>query len=79
MLNAPDIEKTCPMCNVDITMDDIEFLGEKGVPGLKKVFVKEEGKKKWVSALIDNLIKIIEKTDRIDNKIIKKGNKKGNK
>jgi hypothetical protein len=39
-LNTADIEKTCPMCNKDITMDDIEFLGEKGVIGLKKVFVK---------------------------------------
>jgi len=29
------------MCNVDITLDDIEFLGEKGVSALKKVFVKE--------------------------------------
>jgi len=28
------------MCNVDITLDDMEFLGDKGVPGLKKVFVK---------------------------------------
>ena len=46
MLNTADVEKTCPMCNKDITMDDIEFLGEKGVPSLKKVFVKEEEKKK---------------------------------
>jgi hypothetical protein len=29
------------MCNADISLDDVEFLGEKGVPGLKKVFVKE--------------------------------------
>jgi len=28
------------MCNVDITLDDVEFLGDKGVAGLKKVFVK---------------------------------------
>ena len=46
MLVAPDIERTCPMCNVDITLEDVEYLGEKGVPGLKKVFVKEEEKKK---------------------------------
>lgn len=29
------------MCNIDVTIDDYEFLGEKGVAGLKKVFVKE--------------------------------------
>ncbi len=40
MLNTQDIEKTCPMCNADVTLDDYEFLGDKGVPGLKKVFVK---------------------------------------
>jgi len=28
------------MCNAEITLDDIEFLGDKGVAGLKKVFVK---------------------------------------
>lgn len=30
------------MCNADITIDDIIFMGEKGVSGLKKVFPKEE-------------------------------------
>jgi hypothetical protein len=23
MLNTPEMEKTCPMCNADITMDEI--------------------------------------------------------
>lgn len=40
MLNTPDMEKSCPMCNVDISLDDMEFLGDKGVAALKKVFVK---------------------------------------
>ena len=29
------------MCNADITLDDIEFLGDKGVGALKKIFPKE--------------------------------------
>lgn len=36
MLDCPEIEKTCPMCGVDITIDDIAFLGENGVAGLKR-------------------------------------------
>ena len=36
MLENPDIEQTCPMCNEKITLNDIEFLGEGGVAGLKR-------------------------------------------
>lgn len=35
-LGSPDVEKTCPMCEIKISLDDIIFLGENGVAGLKK-------------------------------------------
>lgn len=35
-LDCPEIEKTCPMCGVEITMDDFVFLGENGVAGMKR-------------------------------------------
>jgi hypothetical protein len=36
MLNAEGIEKTCPMCNHDVTINDYTFLGENGVSILKR-------------------------------------------
>jgi hypothetical protein len=36
MLDHPEIEKTCPMCNEGITLNDIQFLGEGGVASLKR-------------------------------------------
>jgi len=36
MLENPEIEKTCPMCNQDVTLADIVFVGEAGVAGLKR-------------------------------------------
>ena len=45
MLNSPDIEKTCPMCGADVTLDDYQFLGEAGVSGLKRAPPKEENSK----------------------------------
>ena len=36
MLESPEIEKTCPMCNVEIELGDIIFVGENGVSGLKR-------------------------------------------
>lgn len=35
-LSNPDIEKTCPMCEAPVTLEDILFVGENGVAGLKK-------------------------------------------
>jgi NAD-dependent SIR2 family protein deacetylase len=46
-LSSPEVEKLCPMCEVQITLDDIVFVGENGVAGLKKAPPpKEEGKEK---------------------------------
>lgn len=39
-LECADIEKNCPMCGVDISLDDIVFVGEAGVQGLKRAPVK---------------------------------------
>jgi len=36
MLDCADIEKTCPMCGQDISIDDVVFVGENGVQGLKR-------------------------------------------
>lgn len=36
MLNTEGIEKTCPMCNVQVTIDDYTFVGEAGVSILKR-------------------------------------------
>lgn len=46
MLESPEIEKTCPMCGVDITLDDITFVGEGGVQGLKRAPPPKEDDKK---------------------------------
>lgn len=46
-LGSPDVEKTCPMCENTISLDDIVFLGENGVSGLKKAPPpKEDSKEK---------------------------------
>ena len=45
MLDCADVEKTCPMCNTDVTLDDYQFVGEAGVSGLKRAPPKEENKK----------------------------------
>ena len=42
MLECADIEKTCPMCNADITVDDIAYVGEAGVAGIKRVAPPKE-------------------------------------
>ncbi len=36
MLNTEGIEKTCPMCNTEVKIDDYTFLGESGVSILKR-------------------------------------------
>lgn len=36
MLNTEGIEKTCPMCNTEVKIDDYTFLGENGVSVLKR-------------------------------------------
>lgn len=46
MLNTEGIEKTCPMCNTDVTIDDYVFVGEKGVPLLKRVNPPKEDQNK---------------------------------
>lgn len=46
MLNTDGIEKTCPMCNCDVTINDFTFLGEKGVSTLKRAAPPKEEKKK---------------------------------
>ena len=46
MLNTEGIEKTCPMCNVDVTIDDFTFLGENGVNILKRAAPPKEEKDK---------------------------------
>ena len=45
MLDHPEIEKTCPMCNENITLNDIQFLGENGVSGMKRAPPPKEEKK----------------------------------
>ena len=45
LLEGKGLESTCPMCNVEITMDDIKLVGEGGVAALK-VVAKEEDKDK---------------------------------
>ena len=49
MLEHPEIEKTCPMCNENITLSDIQFLGEAGVSGMKRAPPPKDDKKdkKW--------------------------------
>jgi len=45
MLDNPEIEKTCPMCAAEVTIDDYKFLGEAGVAGMKRAPPpKEEAK-----------------------------------
>ena len=46
MLNTDGIEKTCPMCNIDVSINDYAFLGEKGVHSLKRAAPPKEEKKK---------------------------------
>ena len=60
MIQHPEIEKTCPMCNEDITLNDIQFLGEAGVSGMKRAPPPkdEKEKAKWLeSKLIINIKK----------------------
>lgn len=40
ILETEGIEHTCPMCNTEITMDDIIMVGESGVAALKRAPVK---------------------------------------
>ena len=35
-LANPDVEKLCPICETSISLEDITFVGENGVSGLKK-------------------------------------------
>lgn len=35
ILQADEVEKTCPMCAVEITINDIKFMGEAGLAALK--------------------------------------------
>ena len=35
-LANPDVDKLCPMCETPISLDDITFVGDNGVSGLKK-------------------------------------------
>lgn len=42
MLNTEGIEKTCPMCNHPVSIDDYEFLGEAGVNQIKRVAPPKE-------------------------------------
>jgi hypothetical protein len=37
MLNTEGIEKTCPMCDHDVTINDYTYLGENSVSILKRV------------------------------------------
>lgn len=52
MIQHPEIEKTCPMCNEDITLNDIQFLGEAGVSGMKRAPPPkdEKEKAKWLDS-----------------------------
>ena len=45
MLNTDGLERTCPMCNANVTIDDYTFLGEKGVSSLKRAAPPKEEKK----------------------------------
>lgn len=45
MLNTEGIEKTCPMCNTEVTIDDYNFLGENGVSVIKRIAPPKEEKK----------------------------------
>ena len=45
MLDNPEIEKTCPMCNEDISQIDIQYLGEGKVSELKRAPPPKEEKK----------------------------------
>jgi hypothetical protein len=45
LLEGKGLESTCPMCNADITMEDIKMVGESGVASLKAV-AKEDDKEK---------------------------------
>lgn len=45
MLENPEIEKTCPMCNEEITLNDVIFLGENGVQGMKRAPPPKEKEK----------------------------------
>ena len=45
MLNTEGIDKTCPMCNIEITLDDFNFLGEAGVGLIKRAPPPKEEKK----------------------------------
>ena len=45
MLDHAEIEKTCPMCNENITVQDIQFLGEGGVSGMKRAPPPKDEKK----------------------------------
>ena len=46
MLNTEGIDKTCPMCNTEVTIDDFNFLGESGVNLLKRAAPPKEEKDK---------------------------------
>ena len=50
MLANDDIEKTCPMCATDVSLDDYQFVGEAGVAGLKRAPPKEENSKEKTEA-----------------------------
>ena len=60
MLNTDGIEKTCPMCNIDVSINDYTFLGEKGVQSLKRAAPPKEEKKKenWLTQINKNNIKL---------------------
>jgi NAD-dependent SIR2 family protein deacetylase len=45
MIGTEGIDQTCPMCNVEITMDDIVYTGEAGVAALKRAPAKDEKEK----------------------------------
>ena len=35
ILQGDEVDKTCPMCGVEIGINDIKFVGEAGVSSLK--------------------------------------------
>jgi uncharacterized OB-fold protein len=45
LLECKGLESTCPMCNAEITMEDVKMVGENGVASLK-VVAKEDDKDK---------------------------------
>lgn len=46
MLNTEGIEKTCPMCNIEATIESYTFVGESGVAILKRAPPPKEDKEK---------------------------------